>query len=397
MNTITFLHSSDAHLGKFHRSMKSDPNTGKNLMTLDNEIQFFKLIDIAVENRVDFVVHSGDLFDRVNVRNGDIKIALQGIRKLADNGIPFLAISGNHDRPFTFGVSSPVTLLNYQENSYVFATHGTKVLDIHGTQTAIHGISYLKKDVDREFRDEINFEIHENEADYRIMMSHQSIEGFELGHIISYTNEPFITKKMIPGEISYAAMGHLHRRQTQNHIFNEEMLIHYPGSPNVMDFGERNDEKAASIVRLTGSQTEIEAIALNTRRFKEVIVKVENPDPKSLELILVEAINHNKKNNEYLGLRIQGKLLVTLHHLLLASKYREHTKNLAGFNIYPDQDPRLLWIDQEGESVLNEENWILEPKTELMQIIRSQGGIKDDIKAKLLVLGEEIIREVREG
>ena len=93
--------------------MRIDEDSQRNLMSLDTENQFNRIIDKAIEEKVDFIVHSGDLFDRVNVKNIDIEGVLKALRKLNENKIPFVTIAGNHDRAFTQGVVSPLNFINY--------------------------------------------------------------------------------------------------------------------------------------------------------------------------------------------------------------------------------------------------------------------------------------------
>ena len=45
------------------------------------------------------MVHAGDLFHTTRPTNRAIAIALEGIQKVSDAGIPFVLISGNHSTP----------------------------------------------------------------------------------------------------------------------------------------------------------------------------------------------------------------------------------------------------------------------------------------------------------
>ena len=85
-----FLHISDIHLG-FDR-YDSKPRT------LDF---FFALKDVlekyAIEERVDFVIIGGDMFEHRNIKPAILNHAQYCLRLLQEANIPVLAIEGNHD------------------------------------------------------------------------------------------------------------------------------------------------------------------------------------------------------------------------------------------------------------------------------------------------------------
>lgn len=88
--TTTLLHISDTHLGK--RQYGSDTRRE------DFARAFQKAVDIAVEEEVDAVIHTGDLFDSRSPPLAELKRCISIINELDNAGIPFLAIVGNHDR-----------------------------------------------------------------------------------------------------------------------------------------------------------------------------------------------------------------------------------------------------------------------------------------------------------
>jgi DNA repair exonuclease SbcCD nuclease subunit len=84
------LHVSDTHLG--NRQYGSDIRRG------DFTHAFEAAIDRALEENVDAVIHTGDLFHRRTPSLPIVKDCIDILRKLADAEIPFYGIVGNHDR-----------------------------------------------------------------------------------------------------------------------------------------------------------------------------------------------------------------------------------------------------------------------------------------------------------
>jgi DNA repair exonuclease SbcCD nuclease subunit len=86
----TLLHVSDTHLGK--RQYGSDVRKD------DMAAAFDQAIDVAVDENVDAVIHTGDLFDSRTPSLPEVTRCIQTLRKLDEANIPFYGIVGNHDR-----------------------------------------------------------------------------------------------------------------------------------------------------------------------------------------------------------------------------------------------------------------------------------------------------------
>ena len=86
---IKIVHTADTHLGS--RQYHSD------VRRQDFFDSFEKVIDDAVENKADAVIHAGDLFDNRNPTIEDLSETILILSKLKDAGIPFLGIIGNHE------------------------------------------------------------------------------------------------------------------------------------------------------------------------------------------------------------------------------------------------------------------------------------------------------------
>ncbi|NLV15553.1 DNA repair exonuclease [Haloarcula argentinensis] len=86
----TLLHVSDTHLG--------NRQYGSDIRKNDMAKAFDQAIDIAVNENVDGVIHTGDLFDSRTPSLPEVTHCIQTLRKLDKADIPFYGIVGNHDR-----------------------------------------------------------------------------------------------------------------------------------------------------------------------------------------------------------------------------------------------------------------------------------------------------------
>ncbi|MFV2014120.1 MAG: exonuclease SbcCD subunit D [Candidatus Heimdallarchaeota archaeon] len=392
MDTIRFLHSSDTHLGKIHKKMRTDDETQKNLMSLDTENQFNRIIDHAIEERVDFVVHSGDLFDRVNVKNADIEGGLKALRRLSEVKIPFVTIAGNHDRAFTHGVVSPLNFINFIPNCTAITDNGTKIFKVGNTEISVHGISYIRADIENRYPEAVTNLIKNTRTKQNILLSHQLLNGSRTGFEVSSANEPEVPTTFFPPELNYVAMGHIHKKQTLKHPAFPEMKIRYPGSPLIIDFGEREEEKSLSIVDISNNQVEITEIPLETRKFDEISVKLDNPTSSEAEEIIKSNIEGKINPETYLGVRLNGGMQIALRKYASIGNYLQYRNEFAGFDIYYARD-NFTWFDQKGTVIESGGDWLLKPIDELQTAINDEEQLNKRQKERLFEFGKKIIKE----
>src|SRR3990167_5316649 len=84
---VKFAHMSDVHLGGWKQKPLQDLNFQS----------FQKAIDISINERVDFILIAGDLFDTAYPSIETLKETFAEFKKLKESGIPCFLISGSHD------------------------------------------------------------------------------------------------------------------------------------------------------------------------------------------------------------------------------------------------------------------------------------------------------------
>src|SRR6056297_1639817 len=86
---IRILHTADTHIGyrQYHSEVRRQ----------DFIDAFSRVIDDAIEMKMDAVIHAGDLFDSRNPTLEDILDTINILSKLKQKNIPFLSIVGNHE------------------------------------------------------------------------------------------------------------------------------------------------------------------------------------------------------------------------------------------------------------------------------------------------------------
>lgn len=87
---MRILHSGDTHIGSRQYGLED--------RRADFSQAFHKVVEIAIEEKVDAVVHAGDLFDDRTPSAEDLHETLHALVNLKNANIPFLAIVGNHEQ-----------------------------------------------------------------------------------------------------------------------------------------------------------------------------------------------------------------------------------------------------------------------------------------------------------
>src|SRR6476659_9442001 len=87
------LCTGDVHLG---RPLSQIPDSSA-LKGVSSTAAWRAIVKLALEEKVDLLAISGDLVDAANRYYEAIGPVEEGIRQLADAGIPVVAVAGNHD------------------------------------------------------------------------------------------------------------------------------------------------------------------------------------------------------------------------------------------------------------------------------------------------------------
>ena len=91
---MRILHTSDWHIGK---------RIGRFDRSEEHRRVIDEVVDIADREKVDLVIHSGDLFERPIPPIHALELGLDGLVRLTDGARrPVVAIAGNHDSPGLF-------------------------------------------------------------------------------------------------------------------------------------------------------------------------------------------------------------------------------------------------------------------------------------------------------
>lgn len=246
---MKFAHLADTHLGYRQYGL------------FDRETDFYNvfnnIIDKIIEERPDFVIHSGDLFEFSRPPTTALLKVQQGLLALKEADIPVFAIAGNHDIIMRKNAIPPHVLFRELGLKVISPNNPYFIKDdifIGGTPyVSKHQSTYLSetlKELDQ---------ISQN-YDKRVLVLHQGIDKY-----LPFEYELELAD--IPESFHYYAMGHIHTRIIDN--FGEGKLA-YPGSTEIWKSDElasyKSKGKGFYMVDMVGDEPEIEAINMEMGR-----------------------------------------------------------------------------------------------------------------------------------
>lgn len=254
VDTVKFLHSSDFQLG-MTRKFLGDSQTR---FTDARDAAIQRLAQLATDNKCEFVVLAGDIFDANTVPDA---VYYPAVESFAAFDVPVFLLPGNHDaltedsilRRLATDVPHVILL---EDASLHEVRPGVEVFG-----APLHARIPEKEIMTQAVADK------EPTAGIRIMVGH--------GQFQQYDNKPVfdlapLETALAEGRISYVAMGDTHSAQPIGETGN----IWFSGAPEVTDFydvseqsGECNSGKALLVTADTKGTVDVAEVAVGTWKF----------------------------------------------------------------------------------------------------------------------------------
>ena len=209
MRSVTFIHAADLHLGAPFKGLRAVSAQWADTMLAAIPAAYNRIIDIAIDHQVDFVLIAGDIFDDTRPSYSDFSLFVSGMERLNEVGIPVYFINGNHD---------PYTSWN---NDFAVLPANTHLLGVDGPEFAcferdgqplalIGGRSYFNQawpagvDVSEGISRETAMSHLGKQAPFMIGLLHTGLD-------IDPTRSPARTADLLARDVDYWACGHIHQ------------------------------------------------------------------------------------------------------------------------------------------------------------------------------------------
>ncbi|MDG4476763.1 metallophosphoesterase family protein [Thiovibrio frasassiensis] len=276
---FTFLHAADIHLDSPLRGLEAYADAPVEQLRQATRRAFDNLIDLAIEERVAFVLLAGDLYD------GDWKdyntglFFINRVSRLRKANIRVFMVSGNHD-----AASQITKALQLPDNVHLFSTKQPGTVTIEALGVALHGQGYhargLVENIARNFPQPLPHYLN-------IGLLHTSLTGRQ-GH------EPYAPcslDDLLAKGYDYWALGHIHKREE---VADSPWIV-FPGNIQGRHIHETG-AKGATLVRVEeGRIAAVEHRELDVLRWSLCQVDLTNCATKDLA---IEAIRQGMESEE---------------------------------------------------------------------------------------------------
>ena len=249
------LHLSDTHLG--NRQYGSDTRRD------DFTRAFEAAINRGIEEDVDAVIHTGDLFHRRTPSLPIVTDCIEILRKLADEDIPFYGIVGNHDRK-----------MDQQWLDLIRETGTAERLDqtptIVNNDVALYGIDAVTKPAWHAA--DFTLEEPPNPDKFRLLGMHQLFEPLVPDFYADHDLSEVLDRVGI--DLDALALGDYHK--TESDIVNG-VPAWYAGSTERCATDEI-EPRTVNLLKIEDGDLERREIELNTREFESIRIEFDEDD-----------------------------------------------------------------------------------------------------------------------
>lgn len=207
------LHTADIHLGAKFKGVNSPALLRKQLQNT-----FTKIIDLAISEKVDLLLISGDLFDSPNPPSQLIDFVTRQLQRVS---APICLVPGTHDSKLdTLGKPRPLQGQGKIPNLTIFSGSEWTYKEYPGLDTTVYGINPQEKHPLKKLSPKTT-------SRYQIALLHASylIPGKTEDQVVVTSDE------ISSSGMNYIALGHWHS------VFNYSQAW-YPGAPEPIAIDE---------------------------------------------------------------------------------------------------------------------------------------------------------------
>jgi hypothetical protein len=298
-----FAHISDCHLGA-HR----DPVLQKLEFAA-----FEKALTRCVEEKVDFVVISGDLFHSNIPDMGVVNNAVKKMREVRDKGIPTYVIYGSHD--YSPNETSIVDILD-SAGLFTKIVKGKieneklklEFTEDPKTKIKLVGISARKIGMEEKYYEILDRETLEREKGFKIFVFHSALSEFKPDFLATMASVPI---SYFPKGFDYYAGGHIHK-QIEEKLPGYDKIA-YPGPlfggyPRDLEQSACGEKRGFYLVSFDDKVKKVEFIEIPTCEYTYFEYDASNKNSTQAQRELVQRIKELDVADKVVLLKVKGEL-----------------------------------------------------------------------------------------
>jgi len=291
MDTVKFAHLADCHLGGWRQ---------EELQKLNFQ-SFQKILDRCIQERVEFILISGDLFDSAYPPIEILKNSFAEFKKVHDAGIPVYLIAGSHDFSASgktfLDVLEKAGFCKNVENWEAQEDGRIKLIPHMHKNIAIYGYPGRKSGMEVEDLSKVYFD---SVYPFTIFMIHTTIKD-----VVGTIPMESIEKLKLP-LANYYAMGHIHQlfeaQESNSHYV-------YPGPTFPNNFQELSDLKYGGfhLVETDGTNIKYQSIKIPLKEVVSIEIELDNGLTATQKII--SKLDKLNLRNKIVLLKLKGILM----------------------------------------------------------------------------------------
>jgi DNA repair exonuclease SbcCD nuclease subunit len=337
---MKFIHIGDTHIGAVYK------NETRNEDVKDS---FRQVVDSAVREGVDFIVHAGDLFNEGNPSLDALLFATDQLNKLKTAGIKMFIVPGSHD----VGIGEKDSILELFDrngllvnlNSKRYIKNSEESFKLYGEtykNAFICGVQGKRSRVENDIFKRLSIDI-DSDAWIKIFIFH---------HTISALGEQFkdLDTESLPKDFDYYAAGHWHGHK--DGIKYDRGIIQYPGSTEYCDEKEIVDNPNRGFYLIEYDNNGIRYIEYKILKTRQKDIFELSASGRSADDINDEILSKLTQNDgKILVVKITGKMLGKRSELNIAGIRR--AANAIGYSYSSINTAKLT--DNDDVSIATQE------------------------------------------
>ena len=260
--TFRFLHAADLHIDSPLRGLSRYAGAPVERLRNATRRALENLVDLALAERVHFVLLAGDLYDRdwPDFHTG-LFFRAQMVR-LGRASIQVFFVQGNHDAQGT--ITRELVL---PDNVKKFSSRSAETVHLPDLGVAIHGQSFPQREVPEDLVPHYPVAVP---GQFNIGLLHTSLTA---GGGIHETYAPTTVATLKTKGFDYWALGHVHTRA----VVCESPRVVFPGNLQGRHANETGP-KGCELVAVTGGQMETRFVPLDVVRWHQLSVPLDGID-----------------------------------------------------------------------------------------------------------------------
>ncbi|MBM3200391.1 DNA repair exonuclease [Candidatus Woesearchaeota archaeon] len=287
---MKFAHMADIHIGGW-----------KEPEIKELGLKAFKeAVDKCLQEKVSFILISGDLFNTALPPIELIRDAAAALKKAKDNGINVYMIPGSHD----FSPSGKTMLEVLEKAGLIdivnkFDDNGLLTFTEDKTGAKITGLLGKKGGLEIKEYESLEKKHLEEETGFKVWMFHTALEEFKPE---SMEKMEAMATAALPKNFNYYAGGHVH------YIFqkrDKNSLIMFPGALFPNNFKELEEFKHGGFY-IVDDSLNYEYVHINLKDVKSYFFDANNKTPDALKQEILDKVSDYE--NKIVTLRIEGVL-----------------------------------------------------------------------------------------